>query len=313
MDNDFLPPPGPPPFLTPDQLMHLATQGWLILPPAAAPDTGPLSTLQLSLDALFPLLAPFFAQPLDAKKQLYPAKQDTEFGYMCIEDEKEFLTLRSRKHEGSELEDAAAEVWADTGVLFRRILNDVASGLCLEPDVWDDVLDGTAALPTEEMDIGSGSLMRLFRYEAEKGFANFHTDLGLLTLCVGNQTGLQVTNRPLLEATGEGRWVDIDAGEMVVLAGQTLKSLTMGRVRPGIHRVVASDRERNSIVFALRHSWKHDIDLARFGGEGIVEAKKLWKKLRIGVYNVNMPKEVRDKQRAELHRLRGEAEALGQG
>lgn len=324
-NTDFIPPPGPPPFLLLDQLTQLATQGWLILPSAPTSlnletnqqlDFGSnaiLSSLKHSLDALFPLLPTFFSQPHHAKTSAYPRKNGTEFGYSAIKDEKEYLTLRCQRHAQSGLESASANVWRDAMVLMQRILGDIAVGLDLDSNVWERILDGTAGLPGSENEMRSGTLLRLFRYEAHEGFAGVHTDLGLLTLCVGTQRGLQVLDRQLLERGGGERWVDVEAGQMVILVGQTVRALTGDQIRAGVHRVVATERVRNSVVFALRHSWRRDIDLADFGGEGVVEARKLWEALKIGVVNVNAPKELREKQQKELDRMNGGVEQDGQG
>jgi hypothetical protein len=318
-EQDYVPPPGPPPFLPLNQLTHLATQGWLILPPpstrfqARGPGTSSvLSSLQSSIDIIFPRLPSFFSEPVDKKIKAYPRKSGTEFGYYAIEGEKEYLTLRCRGHE-SEIEDAAANLWRDAGQMMKRILCDIAVGLDLSPRTWEPLLEGTLQLPGNEKEMSSGTLLRLFRYEADSGFAGVHTDLGLLTLCIGSQRGLQVLDRQLLEQGGGERWVDVEAGQMCILVGQTVRALTKDRVRAGVHRVVATERERNSVVFALRHSWRSDIDLAEFGGEGVVEARKLWGALKIGVVNVNAPKELREKQQKELDDSRAGSEGRARG
>ena len=310
-ENEFVPPPGPPPFLNVDQLVQLATQGWVILPTSKSSshaESHPLSSLERSLTSFFPLLQLFFDQPLHAKKGLYPVKKATKFGYYRIEDEKEYITLQCSVHGHSELEKAAAAVWADAAVLLRRVLCDISNGLSLHPDVWISLLDGTDALPQDENTMNSGTQLRLFRYEAGKGFAEDHTDLGLLTLCYGDQTGLQVLDRETVEQGGPEHWTDVGPGEMVILAGQTVKALTDGRVRAGVHRVVPSEWERHSVVFALRHSRRHDVDMNLFGGEGKIESKKLWEALKIGIVNINAPKKWRDKQKIQLDRMRGKRE-----
>jgi hypothetical protein len=271
-----------------------------------------LSSLQSSIDSLFPLLPPFFSEPADTKTKAYPRKNGTEFGYYTIEGEKEYLTLRCRRHR-SELEEAAAKLWREAGEMMKRILCDIAMGLELDPRIWERLLEGTLELPSSEKEMSSGTLLRLFRYEADSGFAGVHTDLGLLTLCVGSQKGLQVLDRQLLEQGGLERWVDVEAAQICVLVGQTVRALTEDRIRAGVHRVVATEKERNSVVFALRHSWRNDIDMAEFGGEGFVEARKLWEALKIGVVNVNAPKQLRDKQQKELDDSRASLDGRGQG
>ena len=298
-EMDFAPPPGPPPLLSKDDLVTIARQGYL---PVTLSDS-----LKSDLDKLFEKLEAFYAQPLQLKKELYPEKHFTEFGYYHVEDEKEYVTLRRSSDQGGdpELETFAAKVWQQAGALLHRMLCDIARATELPPSVWDQMLDGTLTLPANETDM-TATLLRLFKYFPGQGFAGKHTDLGLLTLCCGTAPGLQCLKNDEVEPC----WVD--AQGPVVLVGQTLRALSDGLIRPGVHQVVPNPKGRFSVVFALRHSFKHQIDLERFGGEGSVDPRKLWEQLKIGVVNVNARKDLRDKQRQIQEAMRA-AQSKGQG
>ena len=306
--SDYAPPTGPPPLLNTEQIETLARQGWLNVP---------LSTLSTAnLTKLFNQLSAFCDLPIEQKKATYPEKLLTEFGYYHVQDEKEYVTLRCSQHPESEFEKTASQVWRDSSSLLHRALCDIARAAELPPSVWDQVLDGNLALPDKEADM-TPTLLRMFRYEPNSGFAGRHVDLGLLTLCVGTKPGLQALDRD----TDEETWVD--AWEPTILIGKTLQVLTNGLIRPGVHKVVPNPEGRHSIVFTLRHSFRHQIDLERFGGEGSVDPKELWEQMKDGVVNINARKDFREKQAAKskerLRKLRkqqsidSEEESKGQG
>jgi hypothetical protein len=299
METEHFPPPGPPPLLDQDELVTLASQGYLPVELSEA--------FQSDLKALFDALESFHEHSPKDKAALYPAKQGTEFGYYRVEGEKEYVTLRcsSAGRGDAGMEALAAKVWEQAGSLLHRILCDIARATDLPPSVWDEMLDGTLTLPTHEKDV-TGTLLRLFKYFPDQGIAGEHTDLGLLTLCVGTRPGLQCLPRD----EDEPEWSNITGP--VVLVGQTLRALSKGIILPGIHRVVSNPEGRFSIVFALRHTFKHSIDLRRFGGDDVVDPRKLWEMLKIGVVNVNARKDLRSMQRKHLdeQRLR---ELAGQG
>ena len=297
--EDFAPPLGPPPLFNEDQLVQLARQGFLPL--------SLTNELTSDLQCLFQRLEAFYDQDLDTKKFHFPEKLGTEFGYYHIEGEKEYVTLRCRSSFGGDrgLETLAARVWQQAGVLLHRILGDIARATDLPCSVWDQLLGGTLTLPEDENDMTS-TLLRMFKYLPDQGLAEQHTDLGLLTLCVGTRPGLQCLKRD----EEEPYWVD--AAGPVVLVGKTLTALSNGLIRPGIHKVVPNPEGRYSIVYALRHSFKHQIDLERFGGEGSIDPKKLWERIKAGVVNINATKELRGKMRQERDEKR-KADIGGQG
>ena len=297
--EEFAPPPGPPPLLNQNQLILLARQGFL---PLTLPDL-----LTSNLQSLFQQLESFYDGSVNTKKLLYPQKLGTEFGYYLVEGEKEYVTLRCRSSSGGDenLETLAAQVWQQAGTLMHRILCDIARANEFPCSVWDQMVDGTLTLPARQ-DNMSPSLLRMFKYSPAQGFAAEHIDLGLLTLCVGTGPGLQCLKRD----EGEPYWVDAEGP--VVLVGKTLRALSSGLIRPGLHKVVPSPEGRFSVVYALRHSFKHQIDLERLGGEGSVDPRELWERLKAGVVNINATKELREKQRKDWDQKR-EADVVGQG
>ena len=139
----------------------------------------------------------------------------------------------------------------------------------------------------------NGTLMRLFRYEANSGFAEQHVDIGLLTLCVGDGRGLQV-----LDYSHEPhQWTD--ATTPIILVADFARALFQNQVRPGAHRVVSNPQGRSSLVFALRPSLRGEIDLTAFGGDGTVNARDFFAKVKRTKYNINATKDIREAQRKE--------------
>ncbi|KIW20289.1 hypothetical protein PV08_00864 [Exophiala spinifera] len=319
-EPDFLAPPpaGPPPLLSDQQLIILARQGWLCVD---LPDS-----LSRSLQDVFESSLEFFNDPSQPKAELYPKKLGTEFGYYPVANEKEYLTFRCHVHGGSNassassasealavasavaLEAKVAQAWREAALYLFRILCDISRASDLDLSVWNDILDGTLTMPNSEQDM-THTLMRLFRYFPTTGFAGQHSDLGLLTLCVGNGEGLQALDR-FQSTTDIPAWVNapVGSGKGMVLIGETLKALSSNTVNTGAHRVVGNPHGRSSVVFALRHSTRHDIDFGLFGGEGVMSPKELWKSVQVGKININSTKEIREKQRAKLYADRSKSE-----
>ncbi|KIY00813.1 uncharacterized protein Z520_03479 [Fonsecaea multimorphosa CBS 102226] len=307
-EDDFVssPPPGPPPLLSKEQLLHLARQGWLSLP---LPET-----LSSTVTDLFESSARFFDLPDQEKADLYPSKAGTEFGFYTVPNEKDYITFRCRIHSTDKesrvssprlpllrtLEDNAARAWQEGALLLWRILCDITRWSDLDLSIWNDILDGCRTMPESEEEMGY-TLLRLFRYLPATGFAERHTDLGLLTICIGDSGGLEVLDR--FKSTNEKPlWIDSGAKPQTatILVGQTLKALSNGMLSPGVHRVVENPNGRNSAVFALRHSSKHDVNFSLFGGQGLVSASDLWKSIQVGKVNINSIKERRDAQRVKF-------------
>ncbi|EXJ58206.1 hypothetical protein A1O7_05631 [Cladophialophora yegresii CBS 114405] len=302
------PPPGPPPLLSEPQMLQLAQQGWLSLP-LPAQTAGTLAELMATSAA-------FFDQQDHVKARAYPSsKAGTEFGYYKVEKEKEYVSGNVAPLHHS-LGDTAARAWQERALLLFRILCDLTRWChfdtlpppsSLWSSVWNDILDGTLKMPASE-DQMTYTLLRLFRYVPATGVAETHIDLGLLTLCVGDREGLEVLDRQ--HSTNERPvWINLNAAGAVeaagearvatILVGQTLRALSQRTFNAGIHRVVGNAEGRHSVVFALRHSSRHDVDLGLFGGKGRVRASELYRFIEVGKVNINTVKKRRDAQRAE--------------
>jgi len=288
MEEDFAPPSYPPPFLTNEQILPFATQGHMPLP--LSPE------LQQIYDKVFETAKRFFAQADETKSQLYPSPQGRpELGFTKNAGEKQYLTLRSSVHPDTALENHIRGAWRDTGMLLLRILVDLARamGLADAERVWDGVLDGCLALPESEEE-ATPTILRMFEYAPLSGVAEPHFDIGLLTLCVCQGDGLQVNH-----LTGEGRvWKAAEGPTLLI--GTALQALTGTKVRAGLHRVVANPNGRSSIIFALRPSLRHEMDLRVFSGGVTAPLKEFWETHISERYNINASTEERERQKATI-------------
>ena len=292
---EFLPPPHPPQVLDDDQILALAQNGWINY---ELPQHILNSLEQVSLAS-----KEFFDLSADSKAHKYPQADGTECGYYIVENEKEYVTMRSRVQQNSHLEDVAAKLWSEVTALLHRMLCDLGREMDLPNDIWDKLLDGCLSLPEHASDM-TPTLLRLFQYFPKSGFAAKHTDLGFLTLCVGDGRGLQV-----LKPGCSDEWVDVDGP--VILAGEVLRILSINMIRAGQHRVVENPNGRSSIVFALRPSLKHDIDLDQFGIGGSISAEELWKQIHTRKVNINAIKDIREKQREQMKAKKESIQQMG--
>ena len=216
------------------------------------------------------------------------------------------------------LEDTAADMWKQCAAILFRILCDLARWSHLDLSVWNTILDGTLSMPKSEAQM-TYTLLRVFQYLPTTGFAEMHTDLGLLTVCIGNRSGLEVLDRSK-SAKDQPVWVcpAHEAQTATILVGETLRALSNGVFKAGMHRVMGNSEGRNSIVLALRHSSRHDVDFSLFGGEGRASAIDWWRLVKMGKVNINSIKEGRDAQRAQNEARRSSEQSgheiiLGQG
>ena len=291
MANDHFihePPPGPPLLLDAEQVQHLAYQGWTEI---HIPDD-----LENALGRLSASAADFFGQSEEVKTRAYPSTRGTESGFYHVPNEKEYLTLRRQTHDSScELEQQAARAWHDAGLFLYRVLCDLARACGLDTHVWDPLVKESLCLPRVGCNLNNvTTLMRLFRYNPATGTAEQHADIGLLTLCVSNSSGLQVLDR----AKQVPEWIYVS--RPTVLIGETARSLLCNRVRAGLHRVVGNEAGRDSIVVALRPYLASTTDLSRFGGQGIVDTRKYYNEIRDRRFNVNATQDIREQQRKTL-------------
>lgn len=302
MEAPVPPPSGPPPLLSPADTLQLAHQGYLNV--TLAPH------LQTLYEDLFEEADRFFAHAEGAKTSSYPPSPAgpmfrSDGGYVRVPDEKEYLTLPAHAPPPGpprRLERLAAEVWHDAAALLHRVLADLARATpaltrCAAADVvWDPVLEGCLDMPRTAGEARSlPTVLRLFRYEPGSGTSEPHRDVGLLTLCVCPEPGLQVY--------GPAGWVG--CGTATVLVGSVLRSLAGDRLRTGLHRVVATPRGRRSVVFALRPSLSRDVGLGRLGGPRDKTVRDVWNMSSNGRFDVNAGPEERRRQKEALRMARG--------
>ncbi len=241
------------------------------------------------------------------KIQYRPAANLTETGYTNIEGEKEYISFHHAiRPDPDPLEKLARQVWQQTSALLYRVLADLAHAMGLTFGAWDSILDGCFSMPPSSEE-ATPTLLRTFKYIPDSGTAEKHTDLGLLTLCVGLGRGLQVLVQGS-DGSTSAQWIDVEGPTLIV--GQVLRTMSGNRLRAGLHRVVANPAGRQSIVFALRPSLKHDqTNLALFGGEGTLSMKALWAEIRSSRFNVNAQKQIRAEQKEHMRAKR----SLGNG
>ncbi|KAL8727533.1 MAG: hypothetical protein Q9181_005681 [Wetmoreana brouardii] len=290
----FAPPSHPPPILDSDQLTRLARSGSISIDLP-----NPLTTSVYELSALH---HGFFDEPLSSKKSQFPAAEGTELGYYHVANGKEYLTFRHQDLSASamKLTHAAAKFWASAASLLHRMLRDLSKSIKIPLAAWDPLLDGCLAMPSSRLET-TPTLLRLFNYFPNAGSAERHTDTGLLTLCIGTTSGLQVWENPsLLPLSRDGQWTDVGT-QPTVLIGKSLQWLSAGRLRAGIHRVVANPEGRQSIVFALRPSLRNPMfDLRPFGEPRVVDMAAIWKEMRGSLFNVNATNIIRTAQKKRL-------------
>lgn len=182
----------------------------------------------------------------------------------------------------------------------------------------------------------TATMLRLFRYEGweAKVVAEPHSDLGLLSVVVGNVPGLEVwDSHGWFDIEREVRRAGMEGASLLV--GRQLERLSNGRYGAGGHRVVsygapnpydqdtanlASDTGRRepqyrfSIVFVLRAHEPVNIDSEELETEVTgkwdvslkdVTAGKMYEEIRGRHYNINIDVEEREKQRRGINEKKG--------
>lgn len=287
----FPPPSNPPPLLNEDQVIQLAQTGSL-------PLDIPASLVNASED-LFERSKSFFADSLTSKEAQYPQAEATELGYYHIPEEKEYLTFRHQSSPTS-LGYSTSKFWAFASSFLHRVLCDLSQALSIPLPAWDPLLDGCLSIPAHRQ-AATPTILRLFNYFPDSGAAESHTDTGLLTLCIGTAPGLQVSSPTTSSTTPQHEnWLDVST-RPVVLVGKTLQWLSNGRLKAGLHRVVAHPEGRQSIVFALRPSLRtRYFDLAPFRDRSVVDLVGVWQAIRGSVFNVNAQTKIREGQKKRM-------------
>ena len=285
--------------LSQQQLQQLAEKGYLALD---------LSDSVYS--ELFKQTETYFGLGCDSPAKLNYAAQKgagaSEEGHSTIPGEKQIFTCRTYSRTPVELRDITRKVWDLTGTCLHSIMQQIGKDMNASYDQFI-----TPCITFNEQ--RTPTLLRLFRYERHAKstiVAERHRDLGFLSLVIGSSPGLEVLD----EKTNT--WISIEENRgpltATLLTGQTLRFLTRGQYRAGIHRVrcaPAADPYRYSIVYALR-GYHAPIKLDDFQNQrtGIFGAeerarvdgksmKVLFDILCGSHYNVNISKDIRDKQK----------------
>ena len=313
------------------QSLHfLASEGYL--PLALADHNGMVEAYQ----SLFAQSSKFFALPEESpQKTAYQAVSGpaaSEEGYSKIPQEKCIMTVKIKDHCPEDLHDTAKAAWDLSGALLNQVSQGIAQTLGLDPHVFDPFVDPCLELPQNQR---TPTLMRMFCYDRPPGpdpivNAEKHKDLGLLSLVVATSPGLHVFS------TSSNQWLPIEEDVCLppdaktrsqgltatLLGGETLRFLTRGQYRAGMHAVVCNppgpengdDPFRYSIVFTLRpavapvftKNFESDI-VGKFGDEEKMEgtsSMELFTQIRKTHYNVNVKPEIRERQRQEQQRAR---------
>lgn len=341
--QDTSPPlnPAPLPLVLPEHQATLPALGWTTItfpepshehPSSSAPSIQDPHPLQVAYEELFAASQAFFNLPADQKKR-WKHKLGSEEGWSHIPGEKEFITLRTLEYCPDILRDPAKRYWDLMGAHLSGTLGRISTSLGL-PDGEDEGLRrfvGPCATMQAVDSQKTATMLRLFRYEGwdAKVVAEPHSDLGLLSVVVGNVPGLEVWD-------GHG-WFDVEreverAGKKgaSMLVGRQLERMSCGRYGAGGHRVVSyglppnmsavdGDTEgekkyRFSIVFVLRahepviiNSDQLETEITGKWAEPLrdVTAGKFYEQIRGAHYNINIGIKEREKQRKHIARNKG--------
>jgi hypothetical protein len=324
--------PSPLPLVLPQHQHTLPTLGWTTItfpkPEESttdhhAPGAHPLQT---AYESLFAASRAFFNLP-DSTKAQWKHKLGSEEGWSSIPGEKEFITLRSLEYCPDILRDPAKRYWDLMGAYLESSLGRISTSLAM-PDASLTRFVGPCNTMQPTDGLKTATMLRLFRYESwdPKVVAEPHSDLGLLSVVVGNVPGLEVWD-------GHA-WFDVErevqrAGMRgaSLLVGRQLERLSNARYAAGGHRVVSyglpnsvstaepdqtqdeEKRYRFSIVFVLRahEPVLIDSDVLETAVTGKwqeplkdVTAGKMYEEIRGRHYNINIGVEEREKQRRNV-------------
>lgn len=331
--------------LSVSQLHQLRTLGYVSLS-CEAHRAAHIEQLISNYSSLFEISKRYFALPSD-----HPAKDQfraqtgagaSEEGYSKIESEKEIFTCRAANRIPKTLTQSVAAVWHGTGELLENVIAQISEDLYsdtpkngqAEPKIANKPFQPLIQPCVNLLNERTPTLLRLFRYDRpirtdhpnteSQIVAEGHRDLGLLSIVVGSSAGLEVLD----ESTNQ--WISIeepraaqdrskaDRLTITLLGGQTLRFLTRGYYRAGVHRVRVApktledgspDPFRYSIVYALR-AYPATLNLGHFECQKVgtftanerhdidgFPAQNLFKKLMSTHYNINIARDIREKQK----------------
>jgi hypothetical protein len=329
--------PSPLPLVLPEHQQTLPNLGWTTITfpqPSSSPSPpDPLGPhpLQTAYENLFLASQAFFDLP-DVQKNQWKHKLGSEEGWSSIPGEKEFITLRSLEYSPDVLREPAKRYWDLMGAYLEGALGRIGTSLAMGEELKRFVgpcgtMQGTDALKTATM-------LRLFRYEGwdPKIVAEPHSDLGLLSVVVGNVPGLEVWD-------GHG-WFDVEREVersgmrgASLLVGRQLEKMSNGRYGAGGHRVVSygapkpdaqelvqtqEKRYRFSVVFVLRahepvvvnfHALQTEITGKWPEPMKDITAGQMYEEIRGRHYNINISVEEREKQRKKIQQEKEKGKA----
>jgi hypothetical protein len=324
----------PLPLVLPEHQNTLPVLGWttITFPQPASnvseeenvPGSHPL---QSAYESLFAASQAFFYLP-DSTKAQWKHKLGSEEGWSSIPGEKEFITLRSLEYCPDILREPAKRYWDLMGSYLTSTLERIGTSLALPADSNPlRAFVGPCGTMQSTDSLKTATMLRLFRYEGwePKVVAEPHSDLGLLSVVVGNVPGLEVWD-------GHG-WFDVErevqrAGMSgaSLLVGRQLERLSNGRYNAGGHRVVSygspkpsttnpdllqaeEKHYRFSIVFVLRAHEPVVIDSDTLETEVTgkwseplkgITAGEMYAEIRGRHYNINIGVKEREKQRRNV-------------
>lgn len=235
--------------------------------------------------------------------------------------------MRSVEYCPDILREPAKKYWDLMGAYLEGTLGRVESSLTMQDDSLKRFVGPCGTMQFTDS-TKTATMLRLFRYEGwdAKVVAEPHSDLGLLSVVVGDVPGLEVWD-------GHG-WFDIErevqrAGMRgaSMLVGRQLERMSCGRYAAGGHRVVSygapkpttttttiaqeepEKRYRFSIVFVLRAHEPVVIDSEALETEITgkwenplkgVTAGQMYEQIRGKHFNINIGIEEREKQRRKI-------------
>ncbi|KAF2809244.1 uncharacterized protein BDZ99DRAFT_509496 [Mytilinidion resinicola] len=317
------------PLVRDEHAPNLPFQGWTTVtfppPSPALPTPHPL---QRASEELFEASRAFFALPF-SEKEVWKTKLGSEEGWSRIEGEKEFITLRTVEGTPEVLKAAARAYWNAAGGLLDQSLGRIGESLGLQGAAAEEGGLRRYVGPCKKFQERDGektaTMLRLFRYEGDerKVVAEPHSDLGLLSLVIGDTPGLEVWDIHTQCFFPVEKTYDRPAASLLV--GRQLERLSNYRYRAGGHQVKAYGRTeaqastspsrqplpnyRYSIVFVLRahESVIVDTDMLTTQITGKFEkpikevtAGRFYEQIRNAHFNININVEEREEQRKRV-------------
>jgi isopenicillin N synthase-like dioxygenase len=320
--------PSPLPLILPQHQHALPTLGWTTItfpqpqdPSPSNPHPSGPHPLQTAYRSLFVASQAFFDLPASTKSQ-WKHKLGSEEGWSSIPGEKEFITLRSLEYCPDILREPAKTYWDLMGTYLTSSLSRIATSLAMSDAEALTRFVGPCASMQSTDALKTATMLRLFRYEGwdAKVVAEPHSDLGLLSVVVGNVPGLEVWDgHAWFDVEREMQRAEMQGASLLV--GRQLERLSNGRYSAGGHRVVsygaakpaetqdAEKRYRFSIVFVLRahepvviNSDELETEVTGKWDEPLkgTTAGKMYDEIRGRHYNINIGVEEREKQRRNV-------------